>query len=97
MPWKPIPRKTKVKCPYCGRTLVQGEVSTRNPRESFFECPNYDCESSSGMCGTEDLWAALYAVEKLLKERKEDAAKTIHKQTNRKENCAKDNRSSRRG
>ena len=59
------PRETAVKCPYCGQGLYECEVSTKNPRESYFACPNYDCEMTSGMCGTEDMWADLAATREL--------------------------------
>lgn len=53
------PRKTSLKCPYCGQQLYEIEVSQLNPRESFFGCQNYDCERSSGMVGTEYMWAEI--------------------------------------
>lgn len=53
------PKMTNLKCPFCGQGLYECEVSSKNPRESYFACPNYDCEATSGMVGTENIWKEL--------------------------------------
>ena len=59
MPWKNKPRQTRLCCPFCKSRLVEYERSTVNGRVSYFECPNYDCNNSSGLCGTEEIWQCL--------------------------------------
>ena len=54
---------TELKCPYCNKQL-QHAVSI--DRHDFYWCPNYDCDSSSKMVGTEETWEALIRTRKAL-------------------------------
>ena len=54
---------TELKCPYCNKQL-QHAVSI--DRHDFYWCPNYDCDSSSKMVGTEETWATIIDTKKKL-------------------------------
>lgn len=54
---------TELKCPYCNKQL-QHAVSIDT--HDFYWCPNYDCDSSSEMVGTEETWATIIDAEKKL-------------------------------
>lgn len=56
----------ELKCPWCGTPLSSAPV--RNPkglaRIDLYWCGNHECESSSGMVGTDDMWGAVIASKK---------------------------------
>lgn len=54
---------TELKCPYCNKQL-QHAVSIDT--HDFYWCPNYDCDSSSEMVGTEETWATIIDTKKKL-------------------------------
>lgn len=52
---------TELKCPYCNKTL-QHAITVDG--HDFFWCENYDCDSSTEMVGTIEMWASLIDMEK---------------------------------
>ena len=54
---------TKLKCPYCNKQIQHAKTVDGN---DFYWCENYDCDSSSEMVGTEEMWATVIDAEKKL-------------------------------
>ena len=54
---------TKLKCPYCNKQ-IQHAITIDG--HDFYWCENYDCDSSSEMVGTEEMWATVIDTKKKL-------------------------------
>lgn len=54
---------TELKCPYCNKQ-IQHAITVDG--HDFYWCENYDCDSSSEMVGTEEMWATIIDTKKKL-------------------------------
>ena len=54
---------TELKCPYC-KKQIQHAITVNG--HDFYWCENYDCDSSSEMVGTEEMWATIIDTKKKL-------------------------------
>lgn len=54
---------TKLKCPYCNKQIRHAITIDGH---DFYWCENYDCDSSSEMVGTEEMWATVIDTKKKL-------------------------------
>ena len=54
---------TELKCPYCNKQIQHAKTIDGH---DFYWCENYDCDSSSEMVGTEEMWATVIDTKKKL-------------------------------